>query len=61
MSSTALVAIPPIADAPVPVDPRSLRLKQMVVDAVTADNSKRNYAKALDHLIAFAAGRPLTR
>ena len=61
MSSTALVAIPPIADAPVPVDPRLLRLKQMVVDAVTADNSKRNYAKALDHLFAFAAGRPLTR
>ena len=61
MSSTALVAIPPIADAPVPVDPRLLRLKQMVVDAVTADNSKRNYGKALDHLFAFAAGRPLTR
>lgn len=61
MSSTALVAIPPIADAPVPVDPRLLRLKQMVVDAVTADNSKRNYAKALDHLFAFAAGRPLSR
>ena len=61
MSSTALVLVPSIADAPLPVDPRLLRLKQMVVDAVTADNSKRNYAKALDHLFAFAAGRPLTR
>ena len=61
MSSTALVAIPLIAEAPVPVDPRLLRLKQMAVDAVTADNSKRNYRKALDHLFAFAAGRPLTR
>ena len=35
-----LVAIQPIADAPVPVDPRLLRLKQMVVDAVTAANSR---------------------
>ena len=61
MTSTALVAIPSVADAPMPVDPRLLRLKQMVVDAVTADNSKRNYAKALDHLFAFAAGRPLCR
>ena len=61
MSSTALVAMQPIAEVPVPVDPRLLRLKQMVVDAVTADNSKRNYAKALDHLFTFAAGRPLTR
>ena len=33
----------------------------MVVDSMTAANSKRNYAKALDHLFAFAAGRPLTR
>ena len=32
----------------------------MVVDAVAAANSKRNYAKALDHLFSFAAGRPLS-
>jgi hypothetical protein len=61
VSSTTLVAIQPIADAPVPVDPRLLRLKQMVVDAVTAANSKRSYAKVLDHLFAFAVGRPVTR
>lgn len=61
MSSTAPIAIPPIADAPVAVDPRLLSLKQMVVDAVTADNSKRNHGKALVQLFAFAAGRPLTR
>jgi hypothetical protein len=61
VSSTALVAIQPVGDAPVPVDLRLLRLKQMVVDAATAANSKRNYAKALDHLFAFAVGRPVTR
>jgi integrase len=61
VTSSALVAISPIADAPVTINPRLLRLKQMVVDAVTAENSKRNYGKALDHLFAFAAGRPLTR
>ena len=33
----------------------------MVIDAVTAANSKRNYAQALDHLFIFAAGRPLSR
>jgi integrase len=33
----------------------------MVLNAVLAANSKRNYAKALDHLFAFAAGRPLSR
>jgi len=42
VSSTALVAIQPVADAPVPVDLRLLRLKQMVVDVVTAANSKPN-------------------
>jgi integrase len=61
VSSTAVVLIPSTADAAVPVDPRLLRLKHMVLDTVVAANSKRNYSKALDHLFAFAAGRPLTR
>jgi len=61
VSSTAPVLIHPSASAHVPVDPRLLRLKQMAVNAVTAENSKRNYAKALDHLFAFAAGQPLNR
>jgi integrase len=38
-----------------------LLLKQMVLNSVTAANTRRNYAKSLDHLFAFAAGRPLTR
>jgi integrase len=33
----------------------------MVLDSVVAENSKRNYAKALDDLFLFAASRPLTR
>ena len=39
MSSTTLVAIQPIADAPVLVDRRLFRLKQMTVNAVMADDS----------------------
>jgi integrase len=61
MSTTALVWVPQTAAPPKRVDPRLLRLKQMVLDAVTSANSKRNYAKALDDLFVFAAGRPLTR
>ncbi len=34
---------------------------QMVLNSVTAMNTRRNYAKSLDDRFAFAAGRPLTR
>ena len=61
MTSTALVPTLQGPDSVAPVDPRLLRLKQTVVDSMTAANSKRNYGKALDHLFAFAAGRPLSR
>lgn len=37
-----------------------LLLKQVVLNSVTAVNTRRNYAKSLDDLFAFAAGRPLT-
>jgi len=37
------------------------RLRKMVLDTLPSPNSRRNYAKALDDLFAFAAGRPLTR
>lgn len=33
----------------------------MVLDSVGSPHSRRNYAKALDLLFAFAGGRPLTR
>ncbi len=42
-------------------DPRLGELRRMVLDSVVSVNSKRNYAKALDDLFAFAAGRPFTR
>lgn len=61
MTSAALLAIPVAAELPVPTDPRLLHLKQRVLDGVAAENSKRNYAQALDHLFTFAAGRPLSR
>ncbi len=31
------------------------------LDTLPSPNSRRNYAKALDDLFAFSAGRPLTR
>ena len=33
----------------------------MVLDSVASAHSRRNYAKALDDLFAFSAGRPLSR
>ena len=54
MSTTALVWFPQASAPPEPVDLRLIRLKQMVLDAVTSANSKRNYAKALDDLFIFA-------
>jgi len=61
VNSTALVSMLTEEGVPASVDARLLRLKQMVVDAITAANSKRNYAKALDHLFVFAGARPLSR
>ena len=37
------------------------RLRALVLDTLPSPNSRRNYAKALDDLFAFSAGRPLTR
>jgi integrase len=59
MSMAALAAVSPAATEP--VDLRLIQLRQMVLDSVVAENSKRNYAKALDDLFLFAASRPLTR
>jgi hypothetical protein len=36
-------------------------LRKMVLDSVPSPHSRRNYAKALDHLSAFSASRPLSR
>jgi integrase len=37
------------------------RLSQMVLDTVWSGNTRRNYAKGLDEVFRFAAGRPLGR
>jgi integrase len=59
VSDTALLLLP--GSMPEPADPRLLELKRMVLATVSSPHSKRNYAKALDDLFLFAAGRPLTR
>ena len=59
MSTTTLAAISPVATEP--VDLRLAELRQMVLNSVVSEHSKRNYAKALDDLFLFAASRPLTR
>ena len=41
--------------------PAQLQLRAMVLASVISPHSRRNYAKALDLLFAFADGRPLTR
>lgn len=37
------------------------RLRLMVLDTLPSPHSRRNYAKAIDDLFIFSAGRPLTR
>jgi len=59
VSTTALALIPPAPTEP--IDLRLAELRQMVLDSVVSEHSKRNYAKALDDLFLFAASRPLTR
>jgi integrase len=61
VSSTLLTTVPTFTESAVSIDPRLLHLKQRVLDGLAAANSKRNYAQALDHLFAFAAGRPVSR
>ena len=61
MSTPVLAPVLPATESIAPIDARLLHLKQMVINGVAAANSKRNYAQALDHLFAFAAGRPINR
>ena len=58
-----LAPVPPESRAgePLALTPAQVRLRKMVLDAVQSPHSKRNYAKALDDLFAFCAGRPLSR
>jgi len=56
----------PQAAAPDPAEAGALSqaqamLRKLALDTLTSPHSRRNYAKALDELFAFAAGRPLSR
>jgi integrase len=46
---------------PSALTPTQAILRKMVLDSVQSPHSRRNYAKALDHLFAFCASRPLSR
>jgi integrase len=46
---------------PSALTPAQAILRNLVLDSVSSVHSKRNYAKALDDLFAFAARRPLSR
>ncbi len=48
-------------DASTGLTPVQAILRQMVLDAVTSPSTRHSYGRALDHLFAFSAGRPLTR
>src|SRR5258705_10339081 len=49
------------AGEPLALTPAQARLRKMVLDSVPSPHTRRNYAKALDDLFAFCAGRPLAR
>jgi integrase len=41
--------------------PAQAMLRKMALDSVQSPHTRRNYGKALDHLFAFCASRPLSR
>jgi integrase len=60
--STSLVTVNlPPGEPQYTLSPAQTILRRMVLDSVQSIHSKRNYAKALDDLFAFCAGRPLSR
>ena len=66
MSETAEVILVTSSDPPecpksAELTAAQRKLRQMVLDSVTSQHSRRSYAKALDLLFVFAASRPLTR
>ena len=59
--STSLVLIPSADESQLNRNVAFRELREMVLNSVASDHSKRNYAKALDDLFAFCASRPLSR
>ena len=60
-NESSLTLVPSLNPEVDSLDTGVAELKQMVLDTVISQHSKRNYANALDHLFVFAASRPLTR
>lgn len=58
--SSSLALIPAGVDAELDRSAAIRALREMVLNSVASEHSKRNYAKALDDLFALADGRPLT-
>jgi integrase len=62
---TALVLAGPAPESregqPSALSPAQAMLRKMVLDSVQSPHTRRNYAKALDHLFAFCASQPLSR
>jgi len=59
--STSLVRIPSVDESQLNRNVAFRELREMVLNSVASDHSKRNYAKAVDDLFAFCASRPLSR
>jgi integrase len=59
--STSLALIPSAHESQLNRNAALRELREMVLNSVASDHSKRNYAKAVDDLFAFCASRPLSR
>ena len=59
--STSLALIPSADESQLNRNVALRELRQMVLNSVASEHSKRNYAKAVDDLFAFCASRPLSR
>ncbi len=63
--TVSLIPFPMVSEEPetpgVSLTEAQGRLRQMVLDTLSSGHSRRNYARALDDLFVFSAGRPLRR
>jgi integrase len=59
--STSLALIPSADESQLNRNAAFRELREMVLNSVASNHSKRNYAKAVDDLFAFCASRPLSR
>jgi integrase len=59
--NTSLVLIPSADESHLNRNVALRELREMVLNSVASEHSKRNYAKAVDDLFTFCASRPLSR